>query len=57
MALLWGLVPLDEHQALQWAEEGSGLHPEDVRVEMEAELQQSRTLQGCECLGLNAIFC
>lgn len=56
VGFLQGLVLLDEHQALQWAEEGSSLHPEDARVKMEAELQHSRTLQGCECLGLNAIF-
>jgi len=42
---------------LQRAAEGSGLHPEDGQVEMEAELQQSSALQGCEHLGLNAIVC
>lgn len=42
VGLLQGLVPPDEHQALQWAEEGSGLQPEDAWVEVEAELQLSR---------------
>jgi len=48
---LWGLVPLNTHQALQWAEQGSQLHVKDVQAEVGGELQQSRMLQGCEFWG------
>lgn len=49
--------PLNMHQGLKWAEQGSELHVVDVRAEVGRDLQQSWMIQGCEYLGLNAVFC